>query len=232
MNNITEWTGLKLSEAFTIAKDLKTGRSIILSRYSYHYTTGRLDNVILMQHSSKKSHATTQDNNCEIVWMRNIHPVCEIWHAAPSEWVCTHQVHHATRSFPALPGHHHTTTHHFHSPSVHQPPASILSHQHSELLLNKIVNHSQYQNMTVFGRFQCHWAFSALMLLVGWQEGHPAWVVGCWHGYLSGERCRFAYSPADAIATHYLLLQLIHIGFTFLVLADVGSPGERAVKWV
>jgi len=29
--------------------------------------------------------------------------------------------------------------------------------------------------------------FSALTLLVGWQEGHPAcknWVVGCWRGCL------------------------------------------------
>ena len=33
------------------------------------------------------------------------------------------------------------------------------------------------------------------------------WVVGCWHGYLSGARCRLAYGPADATATHYLLLQ-------------------------
>jgi len=50
----------------------------------------------------------------------------------------------------------------------------------------------------------------ALMLLVGWQEGHLAsknWVVGCWHGYLSGARWRFAYDPADATATHCLLLQ-------------------------
>jgi len=31
-------------------------------------------------------------------------------------------------------------------------------------------------------------------------------------------RCSFAYGPADATATHYLLLQLIQIGFTFLVL--------------
>jgi len=47
-------------------------------------------------------------------------------------------------------------------------------------------------------------AFSALTLLVGRQEGHPAcknWVVGCWHGYLSGARCRLAYDPADATAT-------------------------------
>jgi len=53
-------------------------------------------------------------------------------------------------------------------------------------------------------------AFSALTLLVGRQEGHPAcknWVVGCWSGCLSGARCRLAYGPADAAATHCLLLQ-------------------------
>ena len=33
------------------------------------------------------------------------------------------------------------------------------------------------------------------------------WVVGCWRGYLSGTRCRLAYGPADATATHCLLLQ-------------------------
>ena len=32
------------------------------------------------------------------------------------------------------------------------------------------------------------------------------WVVGCWHGYLSGARCRLAYGPADATATNCLLL--------------------------
>jgi len=38
--------------------------------------------------------------------------------------------------------------------------------------------------------------FSALALLVGRQEGHPAckknWVVGCWHSYLSWARCTLA----------------------------------------
>ena len=57
----------------------------------------------------------------------------------------------------------------------------------------------------------CVSAFSALTLLVGRQEGHPACkktrVVGYWHGYLSGARCRLAYGPADATATHCLLLQ-------------------------
>ena len=33
------------------------------------------------------------------------------------------------------------------------------------------------------------------------------WVVGCWRGYLSGARCRLAYSPVDFTATHCLLLQ-------------------------
>jgi len=30
------------------------------------------------------------------------------------------------------------------------------------------------------------------------------WAVGCWCGYLSGARCRLAYGPADASATHCL----------------------------
>ena len=33
------------------------------------------------------------------------------------------------------------------------------------------------------------------------------WVVGCWRGYLFGVRCRLAYGPADATATHCLLLR-------------------------
>ena len=56
------------------------------------------------------------------------------------------------------------------------------------------------------------------------------WVVGCWHGYLSGARCRLA--SADANATHCLLLQKIQIGFTFLVPAHPGSPRKRVVKRV
>jgi len=55
-------------------------------------------------------------------------------------------------------------------------------------------------------------AFSALMLLVGRQEGHPACKklsggVLAWLGSMSGARCRLAYGPADATATHCFLLQ-------------------------
>jgi len=52
-------------------------------------------------------------------------------------------------------------------------------------------------------------AFSALTLLIGRQEGHPACKKmsgGCWRGYLSGRRCKLAYGPADVTAAHYLLL--------------------------
>jgi len=33
-------------------------------------------------------------------------------------------------------------------------------------------------------------AFCALMLLVGWQEKHAKTVMRCWHGYMSGSRCK------------------------------------------
>jgi len=55
-------------------------------------------------------------------------------------------------------------------------------------------------------------AFSALALLVGRQEGHPACKKlrlsgGVLAWYMSGARCRFAYGLADATASHCLLLQ-------------------------
>ena len=55
------------------------------------------------------------------------------------------------------------------------------------------------------------------------------WVVRCWHGYLSGARCRLAYGPADATVSCFSKIQ---IGFAFLVPAHPGSPGQRAVKRV
>ena len=65
-----------------------------------------------------------------------------------------------------------------------------------------------------------HVTFSALTLLVGRQEGHPAYknrMVGCWCGCLFGARCRLAYGPADATVKSRLV-------FTFLVPAHLGSP--------
>ena len=71
---------------------------------------------------------------------------------------------------------------------------------------------------------------------VGWHEGHLACKMsgGCWHGYLSGARCTFAYGPADPTAIHCLLLREIQIGFgfTFLVPAQWVVPDkiQRAIK--
>ena len=54
---------------------------------------------------------------------------------------------------------------------------------------------------------------SKVFMLFCWLGGRKGirpvnnWVVGCWCGYLSGARYRLAYGPADATATHCLLLQ-------------------------
>ena len=81
-----------------------------------------------------------------------------------------------------------------------------------------------------------NYAFSALTLLVGWQEGHPAckkteqWGAGM---VIWLER------DADLHMAQLMPLPLtvscfskIQIGFTFLVPAHLGSPGKRAVKRV
>ena len=75
--------------------------------------------------------------------------------------------------------------------------------------------------------------FSALTLLVGQQEGHRPVInssVKCWHGYLSGARCRLAYGPADATVT-VSSFSKINIGFTFLIPAHPDSAGKTAVKY-
>ena len=81
-----------------------------------------------------------------------------------------------------------------------------------------------------------HFAFSALMLLVGRQEGHPAIKKLEWWGAgmaICLERC------ADLHMAQLMPLLLtvscfskIQIGFTFLVPAHLGSLGQRAVKWM
>ena len=78
--------------------------------------------------------------------------------------------------------------------------------------------------------------FSALTLLVGRQEGHPACKKLEWWGtsmVICLER------DADLHMAQLMPLPLtdfcfskIQIGFTFLVLAYPGSPGKTAVKWV
>jgi len=74
------------------------------------------------------------------------------------------------------------------------------------------------------------YAFSAMTLLVGRQEGHPACKkreVGYWHGYLSGARCRLVYmAQLMPLPLTVSCFSKIQIGFTFLVPAHQGSPGK------
>ena len=81
----------------------------------------------------------------------------------------------------------------------------------------------------------CVIAFSALMLLVGWQEGHLACKKTEWWGAADVVIC--LDRGADLHMAQLMPLPLtvscfskIKIGFTFLVLAHPGSPGQRAVK--
>ena len=77
-------------------------------------------------------------------------------------------------------------------------------------------------------------AFSALTLLVGWQEGHPAyrklsvWGAGMVICLERGADLHMAWlMPLPLTVSCFSKIQ---IGFTFLVLAYLGSPGKRAVK--
>ena len=56
--------------------------------------------------------------------------------------------------------------------------------------------------------------------------------MGYWRGYLPGARCRLAYGPADAKLLTVSCFSKIQFGFTFLVPAHSGSPGQRAIKRV
>jgi len=79
-------------------------------------------------------------------------------------------------------------------------------------------------------------AFSALTLLVGWQEGHPAckktewWNAGMVICLERGADLHMAQlMPLPLTVSCFSKIQ---IGFTFLVLAHPGSPEQRAVKRV
>jgi len=79
-------------------------------------------------------------------------------------------------------------------------------------------------------------AFSALTLLDGWQEGHPACKKTEWWG--AGVVICLEWG-ADLHMAQLMPLPLtvscfskIQIGFTFLVPAHPGSPGQRAIKRV
>ena len=69
------------------------------------------------------------------------------------------------------------------------------------------------------------------MLLVGWQEGHPAWwgagVVVCLEQGADLHMAQLMPLPLTVSC-----FSKIQTGFTFLVPAYPGSPGKRAIKRV
>ena len=79
-------------------------------------------------------------------------------------------------------------------------------------------------------------AFSALTLLVGRQEGHPACkknrVVGYWRGYLSVRGADLHMAQLMRLPLTVSCSSKIQIGFTFLVPAYPDCPGKEAVKWL
>jgi len=74
-------------------------------------------------------------------------------------------------------------------------------------------------------------AFSALTLLVGWQEGHPACKKLEWWG-AGMVICLERDAHLMPLPLTVSCFSKIQIGFTFLVPAHPGSPGKRAVKRV
>ena len=73
--------------------------------------------------------------------------------------------------------------------------------------------------------------FSALMLLVGWQEGHGLYKTEWWGAgmVIHLERGADLLMPLPVTVTCFSKIQT---GFTFLVPARPGSPGQMAVERV
>jgi len=77
-------------------------------------------------------------------------------------------------------------------------------------------------------------AFSALTLLVGWQEGHLACkkLSGGVLAWLSVRGADLPMAQLMPLSLTVSCFSKIQIGFTFLVPAYLGSPGKSAVKQV
>ena len=132
--------------------------------------------------------------------------------------------------------------------SVRMPPHTVVSvifslkHRlHTFTAVHRLIQPYTHHGMVKFHStaiFQLllHYsAFSALTLLVGRQEGHPACKKEWWGAgvviclELGADWHMAQLMPLPLTVSCYNKIQ---IGFTFLVPADPGSPGKRAVKCV
>jgi len=91
-----------------------------------------------------------------------------------------------------------------------------------------------FEDLKNFWLSSCRRAFSALTLLVGRQEGHPAckktewWGVGMVICLEQGADLHMAQLMPPPLTVS--CFSKILISFTFLVPAHLGSTGQRAVK--
>ena len=103
---------------------------------------------------------------------------------------------------------------------VNHNPSRIWDSASTQGLVFYLMKYSVHSFLPLTGQCKHFWTLHELcvtevpsVLWHCWLGGRKGirpvknWVVGCWRGYLSGAMCRFAYGPADAIATHCLLLQ-------------------------
>ena len=136
-------------------------------------------------------------------------------------------------------------THHYNGITAVRHWKVVLHHSCSHVTLSLLPTwitnqtHSIINNDYFVLLLQC--AFSALTLLVGWQEGHPAckkterWGAGVVICLERGADLHMAQLiPLPLTVSCFRKIQ---IGFTFLVLAHLGSPGQTghqmgACVWV
>jgi len=97
----------------------------------------------------------------------------------------------------------------------------------AETVSTKWINRTT--NTILWSLYRSTCAFIALTLLVGWQEGHLACKklsseVLAW---LSGESADLHMAQLMPLLLTVSCFSKIQIGFTFLVPAHLGSPGQK-----
>jgi len=121
-------------------------------------------------------------------------------------------------------------------------PAPMLNRETSPRSFKTTYSYTSFNCYYYYFRVLFNWpsflefAFSALTLLAGRQEGHPACkntAMRYWRCYLSAARCKwFAYGPADATATPSSLAPVQSRMVYLSGVAYPGCSGKKAVKWM
>jgi len=98
-------------------------------------------------------------------------------------------------------------------------------HVQTNALTDKYTIHFLHKTVNMINHLPSNTAFIALTLLLGLQEGHPAFKKNLEQG--ANDLYMVQLMP---LPPHHLLLQQNPEWFTFLMLAYPGCPGIKAVK--